>query len=269
MDNSMRKFEDGLFEIYIDNYIEPSKDWLNLPDEELTVEKLNLFKKKRKCAKVELLQNLSKNIEGIENITLHHQVDTGLALINLVFDLEQGHYIPKYIQKILGISVETSPISTWDARHIKWQAAAQILWYYTPIHNLQTIQEEIIKFDFLELNCLTSILNKGNSRGRGLSDIIRLVAPSLKPGRKSKSPSITKEVGPIVPIPRVYNKESNQINFKALNIAICIMTKVLLKMNVQQEEILAHPIFETYKRLGGIVSEMVINWWIKDILDEK
>lgn len=47
MDNNPNDLEDILLDIFVDNHVDPSKDWLDLPIEELTKKQFENFKQKR------------------------------------------------------------------------------------------------------------------------------------------------------------------------------------------------------------------------------
>lgn len=305
MGNSMRGFEDALLDIYTDQFCAPSKKWLDLDDEYLTVEQLENYKKKKLRARLlyqkkiddakiqrkrkptkplilkyndkvrstkKLFTTIANAIVG-EGPIINYQVDFS-AYKHFVEDLGNGFYIPFEVQETMGVGVDYSKVSVWKKRHIKWQAAAQVLWYYYPMHNLKTIQNEIKKMShpllkFLEIDCLTSIMDNGDTRGRGLSSVIKLVAPfqSVKRGRPRKDVNdIEKFNNSLTLIPGVYDEVLHQVNFQVLKIAVVTITKVLLSQQVKPKEIPKHPVFSMYKDFGGLFSAIAIEWWINETL---
>lgn len=215
---------------------------------------------------------IANAIEG-EGSFINYQADSS-SYKHFVEDLGKGFYIPFEVQEKMGVGVDYSKVSVWEMRHIKWQAAAQVLWYYCPMHNLKTIQNEIKKMThsllkFLEIDCLTSIMDKGDTRGRGLSSVIKLVAPfkSVNRGRPRKDANFVEKFNnSLTPIPRVYDAGLHQVNFQALKIVVVTITKVLLHQQVKPNEILIHPVFSMYKDFAGLFSAMAIEWWINEAL---
>lgn len=68
MDNSVRGFEDALLDIYIDQFCTPSKSWLDLADEDLTMGQLGNYKKKKLRASL-LYQKKLMMLKFNENIS--------------------------------------------------------------------------------------------------------------------------------------------------------------------------------------------------------
>lgn len=141
MDNSIKNFEDILWEMYNDNYIEPSSKWINLSlwDKKLKKEFKRIEKKKqqvlevfandcikqasRKKKKCSLTftwhgENLSKKefqqmtSPFHENTLLlpYHISDLERALFDFQTNIENGSYIPKEAQNTLGISIDFSVV---------------------------------------------------------------------------------------------------------------------------------------------------------------
>lgn len=299
MDKTTRNFEDILLEVYFSENIEPSKDWLDRPAKDLNKKDFRYYiEKKIKIEKKVIQKNLKPKIQRKSHvkkstlefhchgkvIPLSNVFQQILALspetdeyhLNSIYNamnelktmIEESLYLPNSIQEKLGGNIDYSVISIPTERHIKLKIAAQILWFINSHYTLKAIHEKIQRMrllsTFLGLDSYTSSLNK-EDRGRGITDIIRLVNPDLKKGRPSKNQFKQLSNFNLRPILEVYNVENKKVNFQALKIAIVTIALVLFHQKKHYDEIFDHPIIEFYISLAPQETEFIIREWMREL----
>lgn len=302
MDNTARIFEDVCAEVYLDNYIEPTNRWINPNAKDLKME-FRRLKTKQNQAKEILQQDLQRDkftrkskcrlmFEFNGKIFPANEVDMQLTLslggcffVNHFMDivkgfflfmklLEDGSYVPQEVQEEMGVLIDYSPISLWSYRHIRWQAAAQVLWFHKPQSNIKNIQDEMLAdrylVELLDLRVLTSI-NNPETRGRGLEDIIRMINPiqGSRRGRPSKVKSIPPKDNHVISIPGIYNNQTKKVNMRGLKVAIMTIAKLLELRNEPYEQITGHPVIAAYKDLTSSIFGIFINEWIREGLSKQ
>lgn len=84
MDNTQNELENDLLEIFLNDHVDPSKDWLNLPVKEL-IKQLENFKQKRTqlCTSEKDLKRKASIVDGL-------YINALLTLVHGKFFLEKG-----------------------------------------------------------------------------------------------------------------------------------------------------------------------------------
>jgi hypothetical protein len=263
MDDCMRNFEDALLELYIQETtisVEPIDRSAND-----IISETNRFKKEQRKAKKHLIRilNSSQMLDSNGSHTFQdglpcYYVDPVKQMQTLKENLEKSVPLPKEVEKCLGISLEPRSINIWEQRHVKWQAAALVIWFLHPQAKMNEVKYKLLYslelFELLELSSLKSVDNS-DSRFRDLEDKISIVSP--RKGIKGRPPKNENILPQIVLIPSVFNKESKAINSQALFIAINTIRKTL-QIEKKNNEVEDHPIMTFYKNIAGSLNTILV-----------
>jgi hypothetical protein len=207
------------------------------------------------------------------NLTSCH-LDPLIVLLLLKQEIEHGARNAQ-IEKILCTKFFNRRITTLDKRYVKWQIAAQLIWFEDPHASLENVKERLIEneelFNFLEFNKVKSIKNlknwskslgdKDKSRLRKLEDTIKLINPKgRKVGRPCKNQLINEH---IIALPVVYRKMAQQINGYGLRLAIFALVQILKIQKSSVEKIKTHPIVNFYESLAPCI-RIFMQCWIEE-----
>lgn len=175
--------------------------------------------------------------------------------------LEENIYFPESVQEKMGFIFDFQEMKKWKKRHIKWQAAAQILWVEDREASVETIKHKLLSpklFELLELEILPSLSTPPNTYEqkvpffRNLGDVISAVKP--------------RNDCCFACIPMVYDKTGNKLHGQALYIAITTMAKVLKNLGRSIEDIMYHEIFCLYA-LSEPLYPIIYSWITSSLRD--
>lgn len=270
---------DVLFDVFCENYIKPSEDWLF--ENYSNKKQYDHYKSKRKqsleydqnalishgrkihkrLSREGLLTKEGKEAAEEECFIDHFIFSVGFVkgAMQLENSLKNNVYFPESIQKRLGFSFDFYELKKWKKRHIRWQAAAQILWFENREASVETIKNQLLRdpqlFELLELEALPSTgtppdkLNGTEPFFRSLGDVISIVRP--------------RDDRYFTHIPAVYNEANNKLHGQALYIALHTMTEVLKKRGWSSRDIMFHDVLCAYalsESLNPVIFSLLVSF---------
>ncbi|MBS0649427.1 MAG: hypothetical protein JSS10_09440 [Verrucomicrobia bacterium] len=266
--NRMRSLEDAIFKLCIEETDLTVKP-IDRSASDL-IREANRYKKDMRDAKKkaeELFLGSKEFCPSGDSCTLHYHVDNFKWLEVLSSRIAGGSPLSPQIEKILGVSLDNTPVNLWSKRHVKWQAAAQVVWFNNPEMKKEQVIKQLLSpplyalLDFEKLNSIDNI----DSRFRGIEDQIKLVNPrGRKRGRPPKDRTIPAK---ILPIPKIFNGSSDQVNGQALCFAVVTVARVLFLLGVNDKQIINHSIIRSYVQLVPSL-EIFIHLWVSSALHE-
>lgn len=322
MDNKQNDLENDLLEIFINDHVDPSKKWLNLPLKEV-IKQFEDFKQKRTQSsisekdqqrKANIVDGLCINalltlVHGKHFLEKNEFLESTNAVETVVEQLSRestqfssslespakacyplnlnklSSWQETYLIHLADLypssldfknSLENGPkkcltpsfraIGEWQCRHIKWQAAAQVLWFDINA-NAKEICKKLLSseelMDLLDLWVLPNIdksPNEGEVEFRNLENAIRIVNPrGVQKGRPKKKEIVCQH--PVF-IPLVYDVTLEEVNWKGFLIAVEVMIKILKIQKMSSQEIMNHPLIHQYKSLDPVfevITKMLIS----------